>query len=276
MAMGRAYRAPGRHPGRGGGVRCPSAATGALTRSASAASGSARPSGGCGWRRTTEAAAPRTTRSSPCWRIVNAGGSAISLSDLTLRYYFTSEGAAASGSVCYWAAVGCQNLQHQVTRLAEPADGADSVLEIRFGAGRGSLAPGASTASSSWPCTSPTGRPPTKRTITRTSRERPPLPLRNTWRSSMRAISSGAAARRALRRHRGPTGTAARAAAPMACSSRSSCREEWASLRRPSGGPRSSPWRTAWPSRPPPRTGRSRSPAWARARRTLGRGADRR
>ena len=81
----------------------------------------------------------------PVLRIVNAGGTAISLSDLTLRYYFTSEGTAASGSVCYWAAVGCQNLQHQVSRLAEPAEGADSVLELRFGAGAGSLAPGAST-----------------------------------------------------------------------------------------------------------------------------------
>jgi cellulose 1,4-beta-cellobiosidase len=48
----------------------------------------------------------------PVLRVVNSGSSPIALRDLTLRYYFTSEGAAPSQSVCYWAAVGCNNLVH--------------------------------------------------------------------------------------------------------------------------------------------------------------------
>ncbi len=81
----------------------------------------------------------------PVLRIVNSGSAPIALSDLTLRYYFTRDGSSPSTSACYWAALGCDNLTHQVHDLPGAVVGADSYFEVRFLASAGTLGPGAST-----------------------------------------------------------------------------------------------------------------------------------
>ena len=89
--------------------------------------------------------APTDNQLKPHLEIVNRGTSPIALSRVTARYWYTAEGTQAQSWWCDWATVGCGNLTGTPTRLASARPGADAYLEVRFGSGAGSLAPGAST-----------------------------------------------------------------------------------------------------------------------------------
>jgi len=87
---------------------------------------------------------PTDNQIKPGLSLVNGGTSAVALSTVTIRYYFTGEAGATSYSTwCDHASIGCGNVTHRVVALATPVTGADRYLEIGFAPAAGNLAAGA-------------------------------------------------------------------------------------------------------------------------------------
>ncbi|MFF0263273.1 glycoside hydrolase family 6 protein [Streptomyces microflavus] len=77
-------------------------------------------------------------------QVVNTGTTAVNLSTVTARYWFTPDaGASTFATSCDWAVLGCGNVTHGVRTASTPAPGASHYLEAGFGSG--TLAAGAST-----------------------------------------------------------------------------------------------------------------------------------
>lgn len=76
------------------------------------------------------------------FRIVNDGEESIALEDVKLRYYFTVDGDTAQQFHCDYAAIGSGNVSGSFVKLDNGLPGADYYLEVSFGPGAGSLAPG--------------------------------------------------------------------------------------------------------------------------------------
>ncbi|WP_151734703.1 X2-like carbohydrate binding domain-containing protein [Paenibacillus tengchongensis] len=81
---------------------------------------------------------------SPKFKIVNNGNSAVQLSNVKLRYYYTVDGDKAQSLWVDWASIGSANVTGNFVKLASPVAGADYALEISFTAAAGSLNPGQS------------------------------------------------------------------------------------------------------------------------------------
>ncbi|WP_199925578.1 glycoside hydrolase family 9 protein [Paenibacillus bouchesdurhonensis] len=93
----------------------------------------------------------------PHFNIVNHGSTAVPLSELSLRYYFTADGNEQMEFNCDWAMVGCSNINGNFVKMSSGKPTADTYLEISFKAAAGSLLPGGQTGdiqtrnhSSSW------------------------------------------------------------------------------------------------------------------------------
>ncbi len=82
---------------------------------------------------------------SPLIRIVNAGATPVALSQLTVRYWYTKDGAQAQSYWCDYTPRGCANVRARFVAMQAPVASADTYLELSFTPGAGSLAPGAST-----------------------------------------------------------------------------------------------------------------------------------
>lgn len=82
---------------------------------------------------------------SPKFKLLNTGNSAIQLSDVKLRYYYTIDGDKPQNFWCDWASIGSANVTSQFVKLATPTSGADYALEIGFTSSAGTLNPGQST-----------------------------------------------------------------------------------------------------------------------------------
>lgn len=77
------------------------------------------------------------------YQILNTGSTAIPLSSLTMRYWFTDQ-APTDPLVfaCDWAQVNCSNITSKFVVLSTPVAKANTYLEIGFTAAAGSIAPG--------------------------------------------------------------------------------------------------------------------------------------
>lgn len=81
----------------------------------------------------------------PQLRIVNNGTTAVDLSKVKVRYYYTIDGERAQQFNVDYAALGGSNVLGSFVKLEPAVTGADYYVEISFSAGAGSLAPGANT-----------------------------------------------------------------------------------------------------------------------------------
>lgn len=76
----------------------------------------------------------------PYLQLKNLGATAVPYSELTARYWFTSENHAPINTYIDWAQLGTNQVKTQYIRLTEPRQGADGYVEYRFEAGAGQLA----------------------------------------------------------------------------------------------------------------------------------------
>ncbi|MNC13590.1 Xyloglucanase precursor [compost metagenome] len=81
---------------------------------------------------------------SPKFRLVNTGTSAITLSGVKLRYYYTIDGEQAQNFFCDWSQVGSANVTGSFVKMPSAKTGADYYVELGFNSAAGSLAAGAS------------------------------------------------------------------------------------------------------------------------------------
>jgi M6 family metalloprotease-like protein len=79
------------------------------------------------------------------FQLVNTGSSAVTLSNVKMRYYYTKDGTQAQTFYCDYAQVGGSNVTGSFVTMSIAKTGADTYLEIGFGSGAGSLAAGAGT-----------------------------------------------------------------------------------------------------------------------------------
>ena len=77
----------------------------------------------------------------PHFTIVNSGASAVPLSELTLRYWYTVDSDRAQNFWCDYAVLGCANVRGAFVKPAAPRTGADTYLELSF-TGTGSIPAG--------------------------------------------------------------------------------------------------------------------------------------
>jgi hypothetical protein len=79
----------------------------------------------------------------PHLRVANTGTTAMGLSNVAVRYYFTRDGTASVNVFCDWAVLGCTNLRFALVVLPTAVTGADAYVEITFTSG--SVAAGANS-----------------------------------------------------------------------------------------------------------------------------------
>jgi endoglucanase len=119
-----------------------SGASNAVTVTTSAASGG----GSVKAQYKNNDSAPGDNQIRPGIQLVNTGSSAVTLSAITVRYWFTKDAGASTFSTwCDYALIGCGNITTRVVAVSRTRTGADSYLEIGYTSGAGSLAAGAST-----------------------------------------------------------------------------------------------------------------------------------
>lgn len=118
-----------------------SAASAALSATTSAGGGTGTGAVKAQYKNTDSSATDNQIRMG--LQLVNTGSTAVDLSTVKVRYWFTPEsGASTFGTACDYAVVGCGTLTHSV-KTAGSAAGASHYLEVGFGSG--TLAAGAST-----------------------------------------------------------------------------------------------------------------------------------
>jgi hypothetical protein len=79
------------------------------------------------------------------FQLVNTSSSAVALSNVKIRYWYTQEGTQAQTFWCDYTPLGSSNVTGSFVKMGTAKTGADTYLEIGFTSGAGNLAAGAST-----------------------------------------------------------------------------------------------------------------------------------
>ncbi len=90
---------------------------------------------------TTEA---QTNSIAVKYKLANNGNSAIPLSNVKIRYYFTEEGSQSQNFYCDWSHAGSQNITGVFAAINPAKQTANYYLEVGFSPEAGSLSPGTS------------------------------------------------------------------------------------------------------------------------------------
>jgi aryl-phospho-beta-D-glucosidase BglC (GH1 family) len=77
--------------------------------------------------------------------VVNTGSTALALSTVTVRYYFTRDTSASLTAFCDYTQRGCGNVTTSFGTVSPATTTADSYLQLAFGSGAGSLSAGQTT-----------------------------------------------------------------------------------------------------------------------------------
>jgi hypothetical protein len=110
--------------------------TSAASAAVSATTAAASPASGLTARYRNNDSAPNDNQIKPGLSLVNNGTSSVSLSNVTIRYWFTGDSGATTYSTwCDYAQIGCSNLTERVVALATARTGADRYLEVGFSSG---------------------------------------------------------------------------------------------------------------------------------------------
>lgn len=80
----------------------------------------------------------------PKFRITNKGTTSMNLSDVTLRYYYTTDGDKSQNFYVDWTSAGSSNVTGKFVKMTSPSLNADYYLEVGFTTGAGTLAAGSS------------------------------------------------------------------------------------------------------------------------------------
>lgn len=89
--------------------------------------------------RVADPTSPSDNQIKPHFNIVNSGTTAVPLSELTIRYWYTNDGNQPQVYDCDHASRGCSNISASFVTI--PAvTGANTYLQLSFSAGAGSLA----------------------------------------------------------------------------------------------------------------------------------------
>jgi beta-glucosidase len=78
-------------------------------------------------------------------KLLNTGSSALALSNVKIRYYYTVDGAKPQNFYCDYAPVGSSNVTGTFVTMGTAKTGADTYVELGFTNGAGSLAVGGNT-----------------------------------------------------------------------------------------------------------------------------------
>lgn len=76
-----------------------------------------------------------TTKIEPELEVVNTGSSSVSLSQLTIRYWFTRDTAQAVSATCNYATMGCSNITEKTATMPQTIATTDDYLQIGFASG---------------------------------------------------------------------------------------------------------------------------------------------
>ena len=79
------------------------------------------------------------------FKLINTGSSAITLSNVKVRYYYTIDGVKTQNFYCDYSPVGSSNITGSFTTMSTAKTGADTYVEIGFTSGAGNLAAGSDT-----------------------------------------------------------------------------------------------------------------------------------
>jgi endoglucanase len=77
--------------------------------------------------------------------IKNTGTSPVNLSDIKVRFWYTSDGSEQDTFACEYASFGTENVIGKIVKIDNPVETADSYCEITFTKEAGRLAPGGSS-----------------------------------------------------------------------------------------------------------------------------------
>ncbi len=80
----------------------------------------------------------------PVFKIVNKGNGSVRLSDISLRYYYTKEGAAAETYWCDWCTKSNTQVSGRFFDMPSPKDDTDRYLQLYLSSDTDSLEPGES------------------------------------------------------------------------------------------------------------------------------------